>query len=53
MVFQPAVKAQEEIFKVVGKHESRMTTIHADDLADLYLRVAERVSWRLLLETLS
>ncbi|KAI9636345.1 uncharacterized protein MKK02DRAFT_37108 [Dioszegia hungarica] len=43
-VFQPAAKAQGGTFKVVGEHESRMTTIHADDLADLYLRVAERGS---------
>lgn len=44
LVFGPAQKAGKgQTFKVVGRPETRLLTIHTDDLADLYVRVAERV----------
>jgi nucleoside-diphosphate-sugar epimerase len=33
-----------QTFEAVGNQDSRLTTVHADDLAHLYVRVAERVS---------
>lgn len=45
MVFGPATKAGKgQSFKAVGRGDTRLLTIHADDLADLYVRIAERVS---------
>ena len=47
LVFDAAVKAGKGgTFKPVGRKDSRLLTIHADDLADLYVRIAERVSLR-------
>lgn len=44
LVFKAALSAGKgQTFKVVGKQETRLSTIHADDLADLYVRIAERV----------
>lgn len=37
-------KGQEE-FETIAKDDSRLLTIHHDDLADLYVRVGERVSF--------
>jgi nucleoside-diphosphate-sugar epimerase len=44
-VFQSAVEAAKkgESFQAVSHPNTRYSTIHTDDLADLYLRVAERV----------
>ena len=46
MVFQAAEAAKQkgEKFEAIGVDSARMGTIHQDDLADLYVRVAERVS---------
>ena len=46
MVFQAALAAGKkgEKFDAVGNQNARFGTIHQDDLADLFLRVAERVS---------
>lgn len=33
-----------EVWEVPGTDEARFSLIHTDDLADLYLRVVERVS---------
>jgi nucleoside-diphosphate-sugar epimerase len=45
LVFKSALAAGKgQTFKVVGKKETRLSTIHADDLADLYVRIADRVS---------
>lgn len=46
MVFQAALAAGKkgEKFDVIGETDVRFGTIHQDDLADLFLRVAERVS---------
>lgn len=43
--FEPALKAAKkgEAFEVVAHPDTRFLTIHQDDLADLYLRLAERV----------
>lgn len=45
MVFQAALAAGKkgEKFDAVGNQDARFGTIHQDDLADLFLRVAERV----------
>lgn len=45
MVFQAALAAGKkgEEFEAVGNQDARFGTIHQDDLADLFLRVAERV----------
>jgi len=47
MVFQAALAAGKkgEKFEAVGNQDARFGTIHQDDLADLFLRVAERVSY--------
>jgi nucleoside-diphosphate-sugar epimerase len=47
MVFQAALAAGKkgEKFEAVGNQDARFGTIHQDDLADLFLRVAERVSF--------
>lgn len=46
MIFQPAIEAQKkgEKFDAIGIQDARLGTIHQDDLADLFVRVAERVS---------
>lgn len=46
MVFNAALEAQKkgEKFEAIGLPDTRFGTIHQDDLADLFLRVAERVS---------
>jgi hypothetical protein len=46
MVFQAALAASKkgEKFEAIGIENARFGTIHQDDLADLFLRVAERVS---------
>ncbi|WVQ69351.1 uncharacterized protein L199_007568 [Kwoniella botswanensis] len=44
-IFDEALKASktdEKIFETVYSHETRIASIHTDDIADLYLRVAER-----------
>jgi nucleoside-diphosphate-sugar epimerase len=45
MVFKAALEAQKngEQFEAIGMRDARFGTIHQDDLADLFLRVAERV----------
>ena len=45
MVLQAALAAGKkgEKFEAVGNQDARFGTIHQDDLADLFLRVAERV----------
>lgn len=47
LVFEPALAAAKkgEKFETPGLPETRFLTIHQDDLADLYVRVAERVSF--------
>lgn len=44
--FGPAREAAKkgEVFSVPAYKDTRYPTIHRDDLADLYVRVAERVS---------
>ncbi|WVR04697.1 hypothetical protein IAU60_001708 [Kwoniella sp. DSM 27419] len=45
MLFEPALKAastEDKIFKTIYNEDSRITSIHEDDAADLYVRVAER-----------
>jgi hypothetical protein len=46
LVLQAALAAGKkgENFEAVGMQDARFGTIHQDDLADLFLRVAERVS---------
>ena len=46
MIFQAALAAGKngEKFDAIGEQDVRFGTIHQDDLADLFLRVAERVS---------
>jgi hypothetical protein len=46
MIFQAARAAGKkgEKFDAIGEQDVRFGTIHQDDLADLFLRVAERVS---------
>jgi hypothetical protein len=46
MVFGAALAASKkgEKFEAIGNQDVRFGTIHQDDLADLFLRVAERVS---------
>lgn len=46
MIFQPALAAAKkgQKFEAIGAENQRLGTIHQDDLADLFLRVAERVS---------
>jgi hypothetical protein len=46
MIFQAALAASKkgETFEAIGEQDVRFGTIHQDDLADLFLRVAERVS---------
>ena len=46
MIFQAALAASKkgEKFDAIGEQDVRFGTIHQDDLADLFLRVAERVS---------
>jgi len=46
MIFQAALAAGKkgEKFDAIGEKDVRFGTIHQDDLADLFLRVAERVS---------
>ncbi|WVQ98137.1 hypothetical protein IAU59_005259 [Kwoniella sp. CBS 9459] len=44
-IFEPALEAykkQDEVFEAVYEDDTRHTTVHRDDVADLYLRVAER-----------
>ncbi|WVF69713.1 hypothetical protein IAT40_004492 [Kwoniella sp. CBS 6097] len=44
-IFEPALKALkngDKVFETVYENNTRHTTIHRDDAADLYLRVAER-----------
>ncbi|KAK8847476.1 hypothetical protein IAR55_005334 [Kwoniella newhampshirensis] len=44
-IFEPALaasKTSDKIFETVVENDSRVATIHTDDCADLYLRVAER-----------
>ena len=45
MIFQAALAAAKkgEEFAAIGEKDVRFGTIHQDDLADLFLRVAERV----------
>jgi hypothetical protein len=46
-MFEPALaasKTEDKIFGVLLDDTARLTTVHRDDLADLILRVAERVS---------
>lgn len=33
------------VFEVIGLPETRLLSVHQDDLADLYVRAAERVSF--------
>jgi len=46
LVFQPALEAAKkgESFETFANPDTRFLTIHQDDLADLFVRVAERVS---------
>lgn len=46
MIFKAAAEAQKNgsKFEAIGMESARLGTIHQDDLADLFLRVAERVS---------
>jgi len=46
MVFNAALEAQKkgEKFEAIGMPDARFGTIHQDDLADLFVKVAERVS---------
>jgi len=46
MIFQAALAASKkgEKFDAIGEQDVRFGTIHQDDIADLFLRVAERVS---------
>ena len=46
MIFQAAHAAKQkgEKFEAIGMDSARLGTIHQDDLADLFVRVAERVS---------
>ncbi|WWC86816.1 uncharacterized protein L201_001695 [Kwoniella dendrophila CBS 6074] len=44
-IFDEALKAsktEEKIFETIYKEDTRIASIHTDDMADLYLRVAER-----------
>ena len=45
MIFQAALAAAKkgEEFAAIGEKDVRFGTIHQDDLADLFVRVAERV----------
>lgn len=45
MVFPAALAAAKkgEKFDAIGEEDVRFGTIHQDDLADLFLRIAERV----------
>ena len=44
-LFGPAAKAGKGgVFETLGREDTRFQTIHADDLAELYVRVGERVS---------
>jgi hypothetical protein len=47
MVFNAALEAQKkgEKFEAIGMPDARFGTIHQDDLADLFVKVAERVSY--------
>ncbi|KAK4686743.1 hypothetical protein P7C73_g3378, partial [Tremellales sp. Uapishka_1] len=44
MAFKPAMESAKtgETFETVGNKDTRFLTVHHDDLADLFLRVAER-----------
>lgn len=46
MIFQPVLEALKQggKFEAIGVQSQRLGTIHQDDLADLFVRVAERVS---------
>lgn len=44
--FEPALaasKTEAKVFETIWQEGARLTTVHRDDLADLILRVAERV----------
>jgi nucleoside-diphosphate-sugar epimerase len=45
-IFEPALaasKTETKVFETIWQEGARLTTVHRDDLADLILRVAERV----------
>lgn len=51
MIFQAAHAAKQrgEKFEAISMESARLGTIHQDDLADLFVRVADRVSSSIVL----